>query len=91
MGGLIDFSPLCFAVWANGMSYVGQYQRDLRNGQGVLRWPDQASFRGTWRHGGRCGPGVFRASPDAPEQPQMWHEEEKIQYSKGIPAKFPKE
>ena len=76
-------------VWANGMSYVGHYQRDLRNGQGVLRWPDQASFRGTWRNGGRCGLGVYKAGPESAEQKQLWHEEEKIQYSKGIPAKFP--
>lgn len=78
-------------VWANGMSYVGHYVRDLRNGKGTLRWPDGASFEGTWRNGGRWGRGTFTPAPgDGQPVEQVWHEEEKIQYSKGIPAKFPK-
>ncbi len=29
-----------------GMSYVGHYVRDLRNGEGTLRWPNGDTFVG---------------------------------------------
>merc|ERR1711916_399962 len=78
-------------VWANGMSYVGQYVRDLRNGEGTLRWPNGDEFKGSWKNGGRFGKGVFIDSASKQQTEQVWHEEEKIQYSKGIPPKHPNE
>jgi hypothetical protein len=35
--------------------YVGRYVRDLRNGEGTLRWPNGDTFVGVWKNGGRSG------------------------------------
>lgn len=84
-----DFFFVCSFSFFSSLSYVGRYVRDLRNGEGTLRWPNGDTFVGTWKNGGRFGPGLFTDFASKTTVQQVWQEEEKIQYSKYIPARHP--
>lgn len=49
--------PLCVQVYADGSSYVGEYQSGLRHGRGRLHKPDGTEYDGEWRHGKMHGHG----------------------------------
>jgi len=35
-------------VWADGKVFKGSYEKDLKEGEGVLEWPDGKKFIGNW-------------------------------------------
>lgn len=86
-----DRSGHAVTSWSNGMSYEGEYRHDLRNGIGKLMWPNGDTYEGVWKNGGRFGTGTFTIIATGETFTQLWNEEEKIQYSKGIPPRYPHE
>jgi hypothetical protein len=40
----------------------GQYEDDLKHGQGIFKWPDGRAWEGEWRDGKQHGEGVYSAA-----------------------------
>ena len=51
----------CKQEYENGEFYVGEHVDGLRHGTGLYKWPDGASFQGSWFRGNRDY-GVFKYS-----------------------------
>jgi hypothetical protein len=49
-------------VWGDGQQYVGEYNRDLRNGSGVFTWPNGQKYVGQFKDDKKHGHGVFTCS-----------------------------
>ncbi|MDC0983179.1 trypsin-like peptidase domain-containing protein [Amylibacter sp.] len=49
----------CFGTytWANGNKYVGEWQNNKRNGQGINTWADGEKYIGEWQNDKRNGQG----------------------------------
>ena len=49
----------CFGTytWANGNKYVGEWQNNKRNGQGINTWADGEKYVGEWQNDKRNGQG----------------------------------
>jgi hypothetical protein len=70
--------------FANGLVWEGNYERDLRHGDGTLTWTDTGDcFKGTWFHGGRRGSGVFTDGKTGEKTQQHWNENSRIEYAIG--------
>ncbi len=40
-------------TWENGVSYEGEFMNDLRQGEGVVRYPNGKVIRALWENGSR--------------------------------------
>ncbi|MDC0604601.1 trypsin-like peptidase domain-containing protein [Amylibacter sp.] len=49
----------CFGTytWANGNKYIGEWQNNKRNGQGINTWADGEKYIGEWQNDKRNGQG----------------------------------
>lgn len=46
-------------VYANGMTYSGNFVDSKRHGQGTMSWPNKSIYVGDWVDDERCGEGEF--------------------------------
>ena len=49
-------------TWANGTVYRGSFVNDLKEGYGILMWPDRRQYEGMWVNGRQDGEGYFTNS-----------------------------
>jgi hypothetical protein len=45
-------------TFANGLKYEGEWNNDMRHGQGTLFMPDLGTYTGEWKDGQRSGQGI---------------------------------
>lgn len=47
-------------VWANGMTYEGEWTNNRQHGKGVMTWSSGSRYEGDWVNGARTGKGKMR-------------------------------
>ena len=65
--------------WADGRTYIGEYQDDKKNGYGIYKWADGRLYLGSWVRGKQSGLGIYRTG-DTAFKYGLWEDGKRIEW-----------
>ena len=66
-------------LFADGKQYIGEYEKDVRSGEGKFIWPDGRKYEGQWVDGKQHGEGHYTGK-DGVKRKGLWIDGERAKW-----------